>query len=162
MDEGESGYTLTRPNGKRVITVNSVETEERQRFTICHEIAHVILELPSKHDEVPSWSSAKRDVNEVMCEVFAAELLMLVVRWKAKVIRLESSVLYLQLVLSAVATGFAREREQELSSVGEIRHPFHERTAVRGASGDREDHWRSRSSRSCDRKIGRASGRERV
>ena len=85
MDKGESGYTLTRPNGKRVITVNSVETEERQRFTICHEIAHVILELPSKHDEVPSWSYAKRDVNEVMCDLFAAELLMPFVQWRAKV-----------------------------------------------------------------------------
>ena len=35
LDEGESGYTITKPNGKHVITVNSLETEERQRFTIC-------------------------------------------------------------------------------------------------------------------------------
>jgi Zn-dependent peptidase ImmA (M78 family) len=85
LGEGESGYTLTKPNGKHIITVNSLETEERQRFTVCHEIAHIILELPSKHDEVPSWSYAKRDVNEVMCDAFAAELLMPFVQWKARV-----------------------------------------------------------------------------
>ena len=85
LGEGESGYTLTKPSGKHIITVNSLETEERQRFTVCHEIAHIILELPSKHDEVPSWFYAKRDVNEVMCDAFAAELLMPFVQWKARV-----------------------------------------------------------------------------
>ena len=45
LGEGESGYTITKPNGKHIITVNSLETEERQRFTICHEIAHIVLEL---------------------------------------------------------------------------------------------------------------------
>ena len=85
LGEGESGYTLTRPNGTHVITVNSLETDERQRFTVCHEVAHIVLELRSKHDEVPSWSYAKRDVNEVMCDLFAAELLMPFVQWKAKV-----------------------------------------------------------------------------
>jgi Zn-dependent peptidase ImmA (M78 family) len=47
LGEGESGYTITKPNGKHVITVNSLETEERQRFTICHEIAHIALDLES-------------------------------------------------------------------------------------------------------------------
>ena len=56
LSEGESGYTITKPNGKHVITVNSLETEERQRFTICHEIAHIVLALESSHEEVPSWS----------------------------------------------------------------------------------------------------------
>ncbi len=37
-----------------MITVNSLETEERQRFTICHEIAHIVLALESSHEEVPS------------------------------------------------------------------------------------------------------------
>lgn len=75
LEEGESGYTVTL-KGKHVITVNSREPEERQRFTICHEIAHLTLGLASSHQEVPSWSYAKRDVNEVLCDVFATELLM--------------------------------------------------------------------------------------
>ena len=75
LDEGESGYTIPTPTGF-AITVNGNESQERQRFTICHEIAHIILELPSKHEELPSWSYAKRDLNEVLCDIFASELLM--------------------------------------------------------------------------------------
>ena len=91
LGEGESGYTVTKANGQHVITVNSLETEERQRFTLCHEIAHIILELPSNHKETPSWSYAKRDINEVMCDIFAAELLMPYKMWKEKVPKDEPS-----------------------------------------------------------------------
>ena len=76
MGKGESGTTFTMPSGKHVITVNAAETEERQRFTIYHEIGHIVLGLASSHQTVPSWSYAKRDLNEVMCDTFAAELLM--------------------------------------------------------------------------------------
>ena len=76
LGEGESGYTITKPNGKHIITVNSLEPDERQRFTICHEIAHIVLDLASSHEEVPSWSYAKRHPNEIACDTFAAELLM--------------------------------------------------------------------------------------
>lgn len=92
LGKGESGTTITRPDGKHIITVNSLENEVRQRFTVCHEIAHIILGLPSSHQEVPSWSYAKRDVNEVMCDIFAAELLMPYKLWKEKVPKEEPSV----------------------------------------------------------------------
>lgn len=92
LGEGESGYTVTKGNGRHVITVNALETEERQRFTLCHEIAHIILELPSNHKELPSWSYAKRDINEVTCDLFAAELLMPYKMWKERVPRNEPSV----------------------------------------------------------------------
>lgn len=85
LGEGESGYTITKPNGKHIITVNSLETEERQRFTICHEIAHIVLGLESSHEEVPSWSYAKRHPNEIACDAFAAELLMPYKQWLSKV-----------------------------------------------------------------------------
>jgi len=75
LDPGESGYTMPKGTGF-VITVNSNESLERQRFTTCHEIAHIILGLPSAHGELPSWSFAKRDLNEVWCDIFASELLM--------------------------------------------------------------------------------------
>lgn len=92
LGEGESGATYTRPDGKHIITINSREIEARQRFTLCHEIAHIILNLPSSHKEVPSWSYAKRDANEVMCDIFAAELLMPYKLWKEKVPKGEPSV----------------------------------------------------------------------
>lgn len=106
LGEGESGYTLTKPSGKHIITVNSLEPLERQRFTICHEIAHIILELPSSHTEVPSWSYVKRDLNEVMCDAFAAELLMPYVAWQAKVPKSEPSVELLEYMAAEFRTSF--------------------------------------------------------
>ena len=76
MGEGESGYTLTRRNGKSSIVVNELERRERQRFSACHEVAHLVLGLASNHQETPAWSYAKRDDNEIACDIFASELLM--------------------------------------------------------------------------------------
>ncbi len=96
LGEGESGYTITKPNGKHIITVNSLETEERQRFTICHEIAHIVLDLESSHEEVPSWSYAKRHPNEIACDTFAAELLMPYQQWLSVVPKEEPSLKLIQ------------------------------------------------------------------
>lgn len=85
MGPGESGSTITRPDGKHVITVNEAEPLVRQRFTICHEVAHIILKLPSSHQEVPQHSIAKRHINEIHCDTFASELLMPYALWKAEV-----------------------------------------------------------------------------
>jgi Zn-dependent peptidase ImmA (M78 family) len=106
LGEDESGYTITKPNGKHVITVNSLEPEERQRFTICHEVAHIALNLPSSHDEVPSWSFAKRHPNEVSCDTFAAELLMPYQQWLAAVPRGEPSVALIEQMASKFHTSF--------------------------------------------------------
>jgi len=91
MEFGESGTTLTSPDGKHIVTVNSREPVERQRFTICHEVAHIVLKLPSNHDSVPSWSYAKRDPNEIACDLFAAELLMPYRQWLVAVPKEEPS-----------------------------------------------------------------------
>lgn len=85
LNEGECGFTVTKRSGQHVITVNEFEREERQRFTICHEIGHIVLSLPSQHEELPSWSFAKRDLNEVWCDVFAAELLMPYRQFKTRI-----------------------------------------------------------------------------
>lgn len=106
LGEGESGYTITKPNGKHVITVNSLETEERQRFTICHEVAHLVLEIPSSHVEVPSWSFAKRDPGEVCCDIFAAELLMPYQQWRAKVPDDEPSAEVIEFMAAQFRTSF--------------------------------------------------------
>jgi hypothetical protein len=70
----ESGWGFEN-EGKFYICVNGNDKEERRRFTVCHEIAHHVLGLPSEHSQ-PSWSYAKRSPNEVLCDVFAAELLL--------------------------------------------------------------------------------------
>ena len=75
LGPGESG-TVAEIKGKLVITVNSHESLERQRFTICHELGHKVLGLDSSHQHVPPWGHIKRDRTEVLCDVFAAELLM--------------------------------------------------------------------------------------
>ena len=70
----EPGWAF-KANGKRYICVNAGDREERQRFTICHEIAHFALNLPSDHETQPWWS-AKRPLAERLCDSFAAELLL--------------------------------------------------------------------------------------
>jgi Zn-dependent peptidase ImmA (M78 family) len=106
LGEGESGYTITKPNGKHIITVNSLETEERQRFTICHEIAHIVLGLESSHEEVPSWSYAKRHPNEIACDTFASELLMPYRQWLSAVPKDEPSVEVIQHMAELFGTSF--------------------------------------------------------
>ncbi|MFD2274637.1 ImmA/IrrE family metallo-endopeptidase [Undibacterium arcticum] len=97
---------MTKANGQHVITVNSLESEERQRFTVCHEIAHIVLKLPSLHDELPSWSYAKRDINEVTCDIFAAELLMPYKMWKDKVPKEEPSITVIEYMAAEFKTSF--------------------------------------------------------
>lgn len=75
MEADEAGYCF-ESNGKRFICTNAKDRPERQRFTVCHEIAHLWLGLPSQHQSLPSWSYAKRPLAEILCDVFAAELLL--------------------------------------------------------------------------------------
>jgi Zn-dependent peptidase ImmA (M78 family) len=75
LEANEAGYSF-ESNGKYFICVNANDSLERQRFTICHEIAHIKLKLPSQHHALPWWSYAKRPLAEILCDVFAAELLL--------------------------------------------------------------------------------------
>lgn len=79
LADDESGQT-TRFKGKHVIIVNGNHREERQRFTVLHEIAHIVLELPSQHHGSTLRTDAllrygRRPEEEVLCDVFAAECL---------------------------------------------------------------------------------------
>jgi Zn-dependent peptidase ImmA (M78 family) len=74
LGNGESGWSFEN-RGKHYICVNAKDQEERRRFTVCHEIAHIVLCFPSDH-KVSWWSYAKRSPEEVLCDVFAAELLL--------------------------------------------------------------------------------------
>jgi hypothetical protein len=71
----EPGYSFAK-DGRHHICVNANDRPERRRFTACHEIAHIVLGLPSDHEQLPWWSYAKRPLNEILCDVFAAELLL--------------------------------------------------------------------------------------
>lgn len=75
MAPDEAGSCFTK-GGKHYISVNAKDRPERQRFTICHEIAHIVLGLPSDHGSQPSWSYAKKAPTEIWCDVFASELLL--------------------------------------------------------------------------------------
>lgn len=75
LEPDEAGYTMVTPKGP-LITLNAFDRAARRRFTQCHEIGHLVLGLPSQHSHGPEWSYAKRPMNEVCCDVFAAELLL--------------------------------------------------------------------------------------
>ena len=75
LPDDEPGYSFEN-NGKHFICVNEKDSEERRRFTACHEIAHIVLGLPSDHSSMPWWSYARRPKNEILCDIFAAELLL--------------------------------------------------------------------------------------
>lgn len=80
LHNDESGQTFPL-KGKHVIVVNGNHLEERQRFTVLHEIAHIILELPSQHHGEKLTTGVlmrygRRPQEEMLCDVFAAECLL--------------------------------------------------------------------------------------
>ena len=75
LSNDEPGYSF-ESKGKHFVCVNENDSEERGRFTACHEVAHIVLGLPSDHSSMPWWSYARRPQNEILCDVFAAELLL--------------------------------------------------------------------------------------
>ncbi len=97
-------------DGKHYICINGKDSDERQNFTACHEIAHIVLGLPSDHEAMPWWSYAKRSPNEIACDVFAAELLLPYKLFKPRVYKSDISLatvdgLAKDFVASTMATG---------------------------------------------------------
>ena len=77
----ESGQTFQIEENRNIIVINGNHSEERQRFTILHEIAHIYLELPSNHHDLNFTthnllSYQSRPKEEIYCDVFAAECLL--------------------------------------------------------------------------------------
>ncbi len=107
MSEGDSGYTLTKRDGTSTIIVNELERRERQRFSACHEIGHIVLDLSSNHKETPPWSYAKREDNEIACDMFAAELLMPYEQFKADVDKAEPSFELVERLRAKYVTSFS-------------------------------------------------------
>lgn len=75
LPDGQSGFTFPLA-GTKTICLNGNETAERQRFTVCHELGHIALDLPTDHDADPSSGIVKRTNNEMLCDIFASELLL--------------------------------------------------------------------------------------
>lgn len=81
-----AGYLFRdAPGGIAVIGVNSKHSDTRQRFTIAHEIGHLVLHTPTlgepvHFDEIfmrrDLRSAAGTDPKEIEANLFAAELLM--------------------------------------------------------------------------------------
>ena len=80
--EGELSGVLVKENDRIVIGVNSTDPKNRQRFTIAHELGHLLLQHPGEIfvDHVISRrdkkSSLAIDWQEIEANKFAAELLM--------------------------------------------------------------------------------------
>jgi IrrE N-terminal-like domain len=75
LPSDQPGYS-TKIGDRLCIFVNQRDISERRRFTICHEIAHEVLNLASEHDDSSGLNYSKRPWNEILCDVFAAELLL--------------------------------------------------------------------------------------
>lgn len=79
LEPGEAGNTVVK-GGTTYIIVNKDDDPFRRRFTALHELAHNVLQLPSKHangvqsDELERFSG--RPPEEKICDVFAAECLV--------------------------------------------------------------------------------------
>lgn len=83
--DGEvSGVVYRNPDGSSVIGVNSSHTRQRQRFTIAHEIGHLLLHADENLHVDKNFpiglrngiSSKSVDENEIEANQFAAALLM--------------------------------------------------------------------------------------
>jgi hypothetical protein len=75
LGENEDAWSVRLPTGKYRICVNCAHNSRRQRFSICHEVAHAVLEIPADHAQ-PSWRYTQRPQGEIFCDTFAAELLL--------------------------------------------------------------------------------------
>jgi hypothetical protein len=107
LGEQEDAWSVQLPNGKYRICVNCAHNSRRQRFSVCHEVAHVVLEIPADHS-APSWSYARRSPGEIACDVFAAELLLPYKLFKPRV--------------DAADMGLAAISEFVLSEEGKVRY----------------------------------------
>lgn len=75
LGENEDAWSVRLPSGKYKICVNCQHNSRRQRFSVCHEVAHAVLDIPADHSQ-PSWRYTQRPQSEVFCDIFASELLL--------------------------------------------------------------------------------------
>lgn len=85
LEDSVSGMMITRENGSSVIAINELEHENRQRFSMAHELGHYILHRTERSIFVDSneqkfyrdaEASTGTKLQEIEANAFAAELLM--------------------------------------------------------------------------------------
>jgi Zn-dependent peptidase ImmA (M78 family) len=97
-DQDVSGFVYSRGSTK-LIGVNALHPESRQRFTIAHEIGHLVLGHLTNRESIHidkgimrlrgESAAAGADLEEVEANVFAANLLMPIDYLRRDVARLE-------------------------------------------------------------------------
>lgn len=79
LPDDQAGST-TVISGRNCIFVNGRHSPQRQRFTALHEIGHIVLRLSSSHSggltTKDLFSYQSKPPKEIICDVFAAELLL--------------------------------------------------------------------------------------
>lgn len=79
LRDDEAGQVI-QVEDRTIVTVNGRHSPERRRFTILHELAHIRLKLPSRHQHSTSVTDllgyARRPKEEILCDVFASECLL--------------------------------------------------------------------------------------
>lgn len=142
LEEGEDAWSMQRPDGSYRICVNCAHNARRQRFSICHEVAHAVLGIAPDHS-APSWNFARRPPGEVACDAFAAELLLPYRLLKPKVDAADPSFRVIEMLarefdasLIATASRFASYSREPcvfiLSEAGKVRFSIRS-AAMRGA-----------------------------
>ncbi|MFG1343185.1 ImmA/IrrE family metallo-endopeptidase [Xanthobacter autotrophicus] len=109
LQENEDAWSVRLSNGKYRICVNCAHDSRRQRFSVCHEVAHEVLGIAADHTS-PRWSFARRPPGEIACDVFAAELLLPFKVFKPRVDAVDMNF--------AAISGLADEFDASLTSTG--------------------------------------------
>lgn len=80
LEPDVSGFVLKQQGAAPEIFINSMETPQRQRFTLAHEIGHLVERANLARDEEYSFidhrSPGHYDLHEFFADEFAGELLM--------------------------------------------------------------------------------------
>lgn len=109
LEPNEDAWSARLPNGKYKICVNCAHNTRRQRFSVCHEVAHAVLDIAADHTQ-PSWRYTQRPQSEIFCDIFAAELLLPYKLFKPRVDSAEMGI--------AAISGLADEFDASLVSTG--------------------------------------------
>lgn len=80
LDPDISGFVVKEPSKSPEIFINALDAPQRQRFTLAHEIGHLIDRMKLAEDDDYSFidhrASKHYDLHEFYADEFAGELLM--------------------------------------------------------------------------------------
>lgn len=121
LKPGESGCTLVDSAGNWQIVYNDAESRERVRFTIAHELGHILLGHELSPDKSGHFRTAsdRREPAETQADEFAARLLApACVLWALELY--EPAEIMRVCDISAEAAGYRAERMNVLRNRGKF------------------------------------------